>query len=147
MLSVSTILHLVKLVLLVIVFILGIFYITLSAIGHRLRTSIDLLLFNVCVACTCCSSFWILYNILDIIKSPWLYNDDLCWLYSYAQNLSVCQVLYAFCFVSLNRYLMVTYASNMYFKRRQWALISMVAQWLLGCLLPAPLWLSKVKSR
>ena len=145
MLSVATILHIVKLILLVTVFILGIVYITLSIIGRRLRTSIDLLLFNVCVACTLCASFWILYDILDIIRSPWLQDDDLCWFYSYAQNLSVCQVVYAFCFVSLNRYLMVTYASNMYFKRRQWALISMGAQWLLGCLLPAPLWLSQVR--
>jgi hypothetical protein len=146
MLSVSAIIHIVKIILLVTVFIFALAYVSITVIAHRLRTSVNILLVNVCVACIICACFWITYNSLEMTNSPLMRQNELCWFYSYAQNVSVCQVVYAFCVVSLNRYLIVIYTNHIYFKRRQWAMICMFLQWLLGGLLPIPLWMSKVRT-
>ena len=138
MLSFFAIVHIVKIILLVTTLILGLIYISLTVITRGLRTSINILMINVCVACIICTSFWIVYNLLEMTHSPLMRYDELCWFYSYAQNVSVCQVVYAFCAVSLNRYLFVVYSSNVYFKRRRWALICALVQWLISGLLPAP---------
>lgn len=145
MLSAFAIIHIVKITLLITVVIFNTIYIILTLIAHRSPKSVDILLLNVCVACMSCACFWVVYNFLELTGSSLMRYDELCWFYSYAQNVSVCQVIYAFCVVSLNRYLMVIYTSHVYFKRRQWAFICIVLQWLLGGLLPIPLWMSKVR--
>ena len=146
MLSIFAILHIVKIVLLGMTLILGLLYISLILITHGLRTSASVLMANVCMTCILCTCFWIVYNLLEMTNSPLMRYDELCWFYSYAQNVSVCQVVYAFCAVSLNRYLIVVYSNNTYFKRRRWAMICAFIQWLIGALLPAPLWSSKVRT-
>ena len=144
MLSAFAIVHIVKITLLITVVVFNTIYIFLALIAHRSPKSVDILILNVCVACLSCACFWIVYNFLELVGSSSMRYDELCWFYSYAQNVSVCQVIYAFCAVSLNRYLMVIYPSHVYFKRRQWAFICIFLQWLLGGLLPLPLWMSKV---
>lgn len=145
MFSVSTILNIVKIVLLVTTLILSLVYISFTVITQGIRTSINVLTVNVCVACIICACFWITYNVLEMTNSPLMRYEELCSFYSYAQNVSVCQVIYAFCVVSLHRYLIVVYSNNTYFKRRQWAIVCTFVQWLLASLLPTPLWLSKVR--
>lgn len=146
MLSFFAIVYIVKIILLVTTLILGLLYISLTVVIQGLRTSLNVLMINVCVACIIRTCFWIVYNLLKMTNSPLMRYDDLCWFYSYAQNVSVCQVVYGFCAVSLNRYLIVVYSNNIYFKRRQWALICVLTQWFIGVLLPTPLWSSKVRT-
>ena len=69
--------------------------------------------------------------------------DDLnkwnCVLFQYFQTLVNLQEVYALCNVSINRLCIILYNNKLLFKTRRWVFTCIGTQWLIGMIMPLPL--------
>jgi hypothetical protein len=106
---------------------------------RQFHKPLHLLTLNVCIAAFVCSTFWAICYTVDVFY-PYLFGTpQLCILISYTQLMVVCQVLYAFCMVSLNRLFAIVYKNKGLFHTKRWAAICASAQWILVALICSPI--------
>jgi hypothetical protein len=105
---------------------------------NRLRNPINILTVNVCITCIVCSVYWTIYSVLQLVLSNDLNSWD-CALFQYIQTIVNCQEIYAIFNVSINRFFIILYNNKPLFKTRRWVLTCIGIQWLIGMILPLPL--------
>ena len=128
----------IKLIFYVIIISLAFIYlIPILCIG-RFRSPVNILTVNVSMSCIICSIYWTIYILLQIILSDNL-NKLNCVYFQYFQTVVNCQEIYALCNISINRYCIIIYNNKILFKTQRWILITIGIQWLIGIIIPLPL--------
>jgi hypothetical protein len=126
-------------------------YIVLSTVIFlSLIYSISLLLFrrflhrshiftiNVCVAILCCSIYWLVFYIMTATNVQQFYDTKTCSLVFYAQTMCTLQVVLALIVVSIHRLCCVVYHNKAFLRSKQWTLLCVVCQWLVGIVISLP---------
>jgi len=138
MLDIIQLLTIIKLPFFVLIILSACIYSIPILFVKRLRNPINILTVNVCITCIVCSIYWTIYCVLQLVLS-----DDLdswsCVLFQYFQTIVNCQEIYALFNVSINRFFIILYNNKLLFKTRGWVLTCIGIQWLIGMILPLPL--------
>jgi hypothetical protein len=131
-------LAIVTIIFLILVILLACIYAIPICFVRRFRSHINILTVNVCITCIVCCMYWLIYNIIQMVFLDDLANWD-CVLFQYFQTIVNCQEIYSLCNVSINRFCIIRYHNKLLFKTRRWILTCIVIQWLIGMILPLPL--------
>ncbi len=132
------ILAIVRIIFFILVSLLACIYAIPICFVRRFRSHMNILTVNVCISCIVCCIYWLIYNILQMVFLDDLANWD-CVLFQYFQTIVNCQEIYSLCNVSVNRFCIILYHNKLLFKTRRWILTCIVIQWLIGMILPLPL--------
>ena len=108
---------------------------------RRFRHPIHMLTIDVCIAALCCSIYWIVYYIMTDIYGQQFYSVKLCSLVSYTQTMCTVQVPLAFTMFSIHRLCCIVYHNKVFFKSKQWVLMCVTCQWMVGLIIPLPLFI------
>jgi hypothetical protein len=105
---------------------------------RRFHTPVNLLTLNVCIGVCVCSTFWIIFYIMDAYYAHIFYTTQSCLPILYLKNMVICQAIYALCMVSLNRLFTIVYKNKALFRTKKWVAICVSAQWILAVIIPLP---------
>jgi hypothetical protein len=135
MLGIVESLAVVKIVLFVIIISSACVYSAPILLIGRFRTSINILTINLCVSAIICSTYWIIFCILQVksLDKPTGWN---CLLLQYFQTFVNGQEIYSLCVISINRFCFILYNNKVLFRTRRWSYICIGSQWLIGMILP-----------
>lgn len=107
--------------------------------NRRFQHANNLLILNLCVTSNCCCFYWIGYYLTLHYAPENLFQDSTCnWVF-YFQTMAACQVIYSFSIISLHRYFYIVHHTNRYFKSKQWLRLSIGVQWVVGFIVPLPI--------
>ena len=127
----------VNIVTLFIFVILSCIYLLTIAFIPRLHTTRNILTGNFCLAGLICGLFWIVWNSLAVAHTSILLHPVIpCTVFKIAQVMINSSVVYALTMISINRFLTLSYPQVRLLRRRTWALISCVVQWIVAMVLP-----------
>ncbi|CAF1241687.1 unnamed protein product [Adineta steineri] len=87
---------------------------------------------NLCFATICCSICWLLNLILVYFYPNLLSYVKVCVTLNYFRTTCTLQVPLAIIQISVNRFCSVVYHTKFFFKTKQWAMICISTQWILG---------------
>jgi hypothetical protein len=104
----------------------------------RFRSPINILTVNVSISCIICSVYWTMYTVLQMVMLEELTKWD-CVLFQYFQTFVNCQEIYALCNVSINRFCIILYNNKRLLRIQKWVFTCIGIQWLIGVILPLPL--------
>jgi len=105
---------------------------------RRFHTPVNLLTLNVCIAAFVCSTYWIIFYIMNAYYPEIIWTPQSCVVIPYLQNVMDCQELYAVCLVSINRLFTIVYKNKPFFRTKKWVAVCVTAQWILAALIPLP---------
>jgi hypothetical protein len=105
---------------------------------RRFHTTLNLLSLNVCIAAFISSTFWGLEYAIGTFCPRIFWTLQSCVPLRYVQHMVNCQLLYAFCMVSLNRLFVTIYKNKALFRSKKWIAICISVQWVFAALIPLP---------
>ncbi|CAF1382600.1 unnamed protein product [Adineta ricciae] len=105
---------------------------------RRFHTPLHFLSLNVSITIFVCASFWAIYYFMSTFHADILWTEKSCLVILYLQTLVVCQFIYALCIVSLNRLCAIRYHRSVVFRKKKWAIMCIVVQWLFAAIIPLP---------
>jgi hypothetical protein len=105
---------------------------------RRFHTPANLLTLNVSIAACVCSTYWLIFYIMDAYYPHIFYTAQSCLSILYLKNMVICQAIYAICMVSLNRLFTIVYKNKPFFRTKKWVAVCVTAQWILAVLIPLP---------
>lgn len=108
---------------------------------QRLRHRMHIFTINVCMAILCCSIYWLTAYIMTDTNVRQFYSAKTCSLVFYAQTMCTLQVPLALMVVSIHRLCCIVYYNKRFFKSKQWISMCVGCQWLVGIVLPLPLFI------
>jgi hypothetical protein len=108
---------------------------------RRFRHRTHMFTLDVCMAILFCSIYWIVYYTMTDIHGQQFYSTRLCSLMSYIQTMCALQVPLAFTMVSIHRLCCIVYHNKVYFKSKQWVLMCVTCQWMVGLVIPLPIFI------
>lgn len=108
---------------------------------RRFRHQMHVFTINVCMAILCCSIYWLVSYIMTDTNVQQFYNAKTCSLVFYAQTMCTLQVPLAFIVVSIHRLCCVVYYNKIFFKNKRWMSMCVGFQWLIGIVIPLPLFI------
>jgi hypothetical protein len=105
---------------------------------HRFHNFNNILTANLCLSILCCDIYWILYYSLLKLHPQYLFTENICSILIYFQMMCVFQIPLAFLVVSVNRFCSIVYHTNAFFKRKQWIILCITIQWIVGIIFSIP---------
>jgi hypothetical protein len=139
----------------IIIFILIIFLTFIYSIPiicfRRFHHANNILTLNVCIATIFCGLSWLLQDLITICCGlSWLVQDEatmfdnddffkkaMVFLY-FAETTFTIQVPFSLVAASIHRYCSLVYHTNNFFKRKQWIILCIGSQWIVGFVLLIP---------
>ena len=106
---------------------------------RRFQHANNIVILNLCIASICCCFYWIGYYLTLQYAPEKLWIDPICTWISYVRTMAACQTIYAFSIISIHRYFYIVHHTNQYFKSVKWLRLSIGVQWLVGFIIPLPL--------
>lgn len=107
--------------------------------NRRFQHANNLLIFNLCITSNCCCLYWIGYYLTLHYAPDNLSHDSTCSWRFYFQTMTACQVIYSFTIISIHRYFYIVHHTKRYFKSKQWLCLSISIQWIVGLIIPLPI--------
>jgi len=107
---------------------------------RRFHNSNNILTVNISVTIIFCALYHIIYSLIIIHMKTTLETRYLCNLIEYIRVMITCQTGYVFITASVYRYTIVIYHTKTFFKKKRWIIICIACQWIIGILLPLPIW-------
>jgi hypothetical protein len=134
MASATTVLILIPIALPVITILLSLIYLIPILFLRRFHNVNNVFTLNFCFAAICCDIYWLSYSVMiHFFPTSYPYNDAAsCFLLNYFQVMCTIQVPYAVVSVSIHRLCSVVYYTKPFFKTKQWAIICISSQWIVG---------------
>ncbi len=137
--QVIAILNIVRIAILSLVSIVACLYAIPICFIRQFHKPLHLLTLNVCIAEFMCSTYWLIFYIMNAYYPLILWTAQSCLPIIYLQHFVNCQVFYGICIVSLNRLLTIVYPKRRLFGTKRWTAICIGVQWIFGALLPLPI--------
>jgi Co/Zn/Cd efflux system component len=134
------------LILILIVLAAGLFLILIVTV-RRLQNYHNILTANLCVASIGLSINYVVYFSMFENAFHSLFTSPTCTFMYYLQSMSACQPTCAFTIVSVNRYFFVVYPTTRYPTFKQYLRSILCGQWLLGLVLPLPMFARNLPVR
>jgi hypothetical protein len=106
---------------------------------RQFHKTLHLLTLNVCITQFMCSTYWLIFYIMNAYYPLILWTAQSCLPIIYLQHFVNCQVFYGICLVSLNRLLTIVYPNKALFRTKRWAGICVAAIWIVGASVPLPI--------
>jgi hypothetical protein len=132
------IVHYVQIGVIVITILLALIYSIPIIFIRRFQNFNNIFTANLCFAIICCDIYWILYYLLLKFFPQYLSNQDICSVLVYFEMMCTFQVPLAFVAVTVNRLCSIVYHTKAFFKRKQWIILCITVQWILGIILSIP---------
>jgi len=108
---------------------------------RRFHHSNTILTLNICLATACCSLYWVIFYIMLMVNviDTYAFMIKSCVFVSIVPTVLTLQVPFSFVTASINRFCSVVYYNKRSFKRKRWALICILIQWIFGTLVTLPI--------
>ncbi|CAF1108759.1 unnamed protein product [Adineta steineri] len=132
MLEVANILILIQIGIFIFFIILALIYSIPILLIRRFHNINNIFTANLCFATICCSICWLLNLILVYFYPNLLSYIKICVALNYLRTTCTLQVPLAIIQISVNRFCSVVYHTKFFFKTKQWAMICISTQWILG---------------
>lgn len=108
---------------------------------QRFRHRRYIFMINVSISIFCCSVYWLVAFVMLTTNFFQFYNRTTCSLVFYVQMMCTLQVPSALVIVSIHRFYCVVYNDKRFFESKRWIWICITCQWLVGLILPLPVFI------
>lgn len=106
---------------------------------RQFHTTQNILLGNVAFVSFISACYFIFYSIeLYYYWTTWYKSKSLCVIISYGSLMMKFLLVYSFITITINRYLKIVYPNKPSFKKRTWALVSIIIHWIISIILGMP---------
>jgi hypothetical protein len=139
MADVTFIIWLLQVSLLAINIILAVAYSIPILLLRQFHHRLNIFTVNVSMAIICVCLFWFVSDMITHFNIRQLYNVKTCPLLAYAQMMCTIQLPLALVVVSIHRLCSVVYHTKVFFKRKQWIVMCVTCQWLVGIVVSLPI--------
>jgi hypothetical protein len=101
----------------------------------------NILTLNICLATICCCLYWFVFYIMLTLNTLGTYTFLLnaCVFVFIVPTILTLQIPLSFVTVSINRFCSVVYYRKNFFTTKQWILICILSQWILGTIFTLPI--------
>ena len=139
MADVQFILFLFQIILLAITILLALIYLVPILLFRQFHQRLNIFTVNVSMSVICCALFWLVYDWIGQFNPLQLYSLKNCSLVLYTQMMCTIQLPLALAVVSIHRFCLVVYHRKIFFQQKQWMIMCVTCQWLVGFVIPLPL--------
>ena len=114
---------------------------------RRLRSQHNILTANLCLGLIFLLVYWIVFCLMSEHASEVFYTSPTCTIFLYIQYMLTGQAICAFTITSLNRYFYIVRPESRYLNSKRWLRFTVCGQWLLGVILPLPVFARNLPVR
>jgi hypothetical protein len=148
MADISRIFSLVKIILFGITILFSLIYSLTILLNHRFHHRLNILTVNVCLSMIFSGTFYLGYFIMLEYDIKHLFTVKTCTFIYYLQTMSDFQIPFSLTVLTINRFCIIKYPGNRFFKTKIFLAICIASQWVVGGLISLPFifYIQRVKN-
>lgn len=136
--DISRIFSLIKIILFGLSVLLALVYSLSILLIFRFRHRLNMLTVNICTAMLCSYIYWTAYFTMWEYYIDKLFTLMTCTFLFYIQFISICIIPFSFVILTINRFCVIIYSTNTFFKTKKFLILCISSQWITACLLALP---------